>query len=76
VKEQDSFPGERPEHRMRKLPASNALVTCGSCRQFDGVAWCRRWNFHTEAQSPVCDQYRPRKIDGPVDPSAPRSTRE
>jgi len=24
------------------------------------MAWCRRWNFHTEASSPICDQYRPR----------------
>jgi hypothetical protein len=53
------FPGERPEHHMRKLGRSNAAVTCGSCRQFDGLAWCRRWNFHTGAASPICDQYRP-----------------
>jgi hypothetical protein len=53
------FPGERPEHHMRKLARSSAAITCGSCRQFDGLAWCRRWNFHTGPESPVCDQYRP-----------------
>ena len=57
----DGFPGERPEQRMRKLARSNAAVTCGSCRQFDGLAWCRRWNFHTGPASPICDQYRPRQ---------------
>jgi hypothetical protein len=57
------FPGERPEQRMRKLRRSNAAVTCGSCRQFDGLAWCRRWNFHTGPESPICDQYRP--LPGP-----------
>lgn len=57
--DQRAFPGERPEHLMRKLSTSNPRVTCGSCRQFDGTAWCRRWNFHTEPQAPVCDQYRP-----------------
>ena len=57
--EPEGFPGERPEHHMRKLASSSARVTCGSCRQFDGVAWCRRWNYHTEPQAPVCDQYRP-----------------
>lgn len=54
------FPGERPEHRMRKRDRSNPRVTCGSCRQFDGLAWCRRWNYHTGADSPICDEYRPR----------------
>jgi len=54
------FPGERARHHMRKLGRSNPKVTCASCRQFDGMAWCRRWNFHTEASSPICDQYRPR----------------
>ena len=44
---------------MRKLRRSSARVTCGSCRQFDGLAWCRRWNFHTTAESPICEQYRP-----------------
>lgn len=53
------FPGERPEHLMHKLPASNPRVTCALCRQFDGTAWCRRWNYHTEPEAPVCDQYRP-----------------
>jgi len=61
------FPGERPEDHMKKLDRSNARVTCGSCRQFDGLAWCNRWNFHTEADSPICDQYRPKKL-GDVPP--------
>jgi len=60
----DAFPGERPDQRMRKLARSNQRVTCGSCRQFDGLAWCRRWNYHTEAGSPVCEQYRPRPTAG------------
>lgn len=55
----DAFPGERPEQHMRKLPRSNPLVTCTSCRQFDGLAWCRRWNFHTEPGAPICGEYRP-----------------
>ena len=58
------FPGERPEHRMRKLARSNKAIACGSCRQFDGLAWCRRWNFHTGAESPICDQYRPVRPPG------------
>jgi hypothetical protein len=57
--EREGFPGERSEDRMRKRAASNAAVTCASCRQFDGTAWCRRWNYHTERASPICDQYRP-----------------
>ncbi len=44
---------------MRKRAVSNPLVTCGSCRQFDGLAWFRRWNF-SAADSPICDHYRPR----------------
>ena len=62
----EGFPGERREHQMRKLARSNAAVTCGSCRQFDGLAWCRRWNFHTGAASPICDQYRPAAKSGPA----------
>lgn len=54
------FPGELAKHQMKKRGRSNAKVTCASCRQFDGIAWCRRWSFHTEASSPICDQYRPR----------------
>jgi hypothetical protein len=61
----EGFPGERPEQRMRKLARSNVAVTCGSCRQFDGLAWCRRWNFHTGPSSPICDQYRPRQEPHP-----------
>lgn len=59
-RQRTGFPGERIEHHMKKRVHSNAKVTCASCRQFDGIAWCRRWNFHTEASSPICDQYRPR----------------
>lgn len=55
----EPFPGERAEQHMKKLAASNPRVRCGSCRQFDGLTWCRRWNFHTEPQAPVCGQYRP-----------------
>jgi len=54
------FPGERPEQLMKKLPASNPKVTCGSCRMFDGQRWCRHWNFHTTADSPICRFYRRR----------------
>jgi hypothetical protein len=54
------FPGERAEQQMRKRPRSNPRVTCGSCQRFDGLAWCRRWNYHTTADSPICDQYRAR----------------
>jgi len=60
---QPGFPGERPEQLMHKLASSNPRVVCGSCRQFDGATWCRRWNFHTEAAAPVCDQYRPRPAE-------------
>ncbi|MDQ6772923.1 MAG: hypothetical protein M3024_08045 [Candidatus Dormibacteraeota bacterium] len=52
---------------MRKRERSNPRVTCGSCRQFDGLAWCRRWNFATTVDGPICDQYRPRGAD-PSDP--------
>ena len=45
---------------MQKLPAARPLITCASCRQFDGTAWCRRWNYHTEPGSPICVQYRAR----------------
>jgi hypothetical protein len=59
VSDLPGFPGERPEQLMRKLASSNPRVVCGSCRQFDGSGWCRRWNYHTEPLAPVCDQYRP-----------------
>ncbi len=59
----DGFPGERDDQHMKKLARSNPRVTCGSCRQFDGLAWCNRWNYHTEAAAPVCDQYRPRPAE-------------
>lgn len=55
----EGYPGERPEHQMQKLARSNPSVTCASCRRFDGARWCRRWNYHTEPGSPICDQYRP-----------------
>jgi hypothetical protein len=72
----DGFPGERPEHQMRKLVRSNAAVTCGSCRQFDGLAWCRRWNFHTGPSSPICDQYRPIKQSPPEKDPLPTPPRK
>lgn len=56
-----TFEGEPPGTHMKKRGRSNPAVTCGSCRQFDGLAWCNRWNFHTDAVSPICDQYRPRR---------------
>ena len=68
--ERDGFPGERPEDRMRKLAASNPRVTCASCRRFDGTAWCRRWNYHTEPTAPICDQYRPVERRPPPGPPA------
>src|SRR5881392_3038087 len=30
------FPGERPEHQMKKTRVESPRVTCGSCRKFDG----------------------------------------
>ncbi len=65
--EREGFPGERPEQHMRKLARSNERVTCASCRQFDGTAWCRRWNYHTEPEAPICAQSRPR----PPEPKTP-----
>jgi hypothetical protein len=58
--------GEPPWARMKKRELSNPRVTCGSCRRFDGHTWCHHWNFHTEAESPICDHYRAR----PPEPSA------
>jgi len=52
------FPGERARHQMKKRARSNPRVTCASCARFDGTAWCRRWNFHTTADSPICEEYR------------------
>ena len=43
---------------MRKRARSRREVTCAACRNFDGQAWCRRWNFHTDAASPICDEFR------------------
>ncbi len=57
MSESRGFPGERDSQHMRKRDRSNPKVTCGSCRNFDGHAWCRRWNFHTDAVSPICDEY-------------------
>jgi hypothetical protein len=28
---------------------------------FDGLAWCRHWNFHTTAESPPCKFYKQKK---------------
>jgi hypothetical protein len=66
---QVSFPGEPPDQHMKKLDRSNQRVTCGSCRQFDGHAWCRHWNFHTSSDSPICAFYRVRAA--PTLPSPP-----
>lgn len=55
-----AFPSEPPGTHMSKRARSNPKVTCGSCRQFDGLAWCRRWNYATGSDSPICDEYRPR----------------
>jgi len=44
---------------MKKRAQSNARLSCGACRRFDGLGWCHHWNFHTEAASPICDHYRP-----------------
>ena len=63
--ERKGFPGERPEQHMQKLARSNPQVTCASCRQFDGTAWCRRWNYHTAPDAPICDQYRARPAASP-----------
>jgi|GEM_PF-1205210 hypothetical protein len=52
------FAGERPEHHMKKAPAEHPRVTCGTCRMFDGTAWCRHWNFHTTSESPPCRFYK------------------
>lgn len=46
---------------MKRLEGARPGLTCGSCRRFDGLAWCNRWNIHTDAGSPICDQYRPRR---------------
>jgi len=51
---------------MKKRAGSNPRVGCGSCRQFDGLAWCRHWNFHTDAESPICRFYRPLTASGDV----------
>ena len=53
----EPFPGERPEHHMKKTRVEAPRVTCGSCRKFDGTAWSRHWNFHTTAESPPCRFY-------------------
>ena len=72
VTERDGFPGERPEHHMRKLARSSARVTCASCQRFDGTAWCRRWNYHTAPEAPICEEYRALR-PAPTAPSAGRS---
>jgi hypothetical protein len=42
---------------MKKTPVEHPRVTCGTCRMFDGTAWCRHWNFHTTSESPPCRFY-------------------
>jgi hypothetical protein len=53
---------------MKKTGVESPRVTCGSCRQFDGHAWCRHWNFHTTADSPPCRFYRPNATRPPDSP--------
>lgn len=48
---------ERPEHHMNNTRVEIPRVTCGTCRKFDGIAWCRHWNFRTTAESPPCRSY-------------------
>jgi hypothetical protein len=55
-----TFQGEPPGQHMKKLSVSNPKVTCGGCLKFDGQTWCRHWNFHTTADSPICRFYKPR----------------
>jgi hypothetical protein len=43
---------------MSKLGRARGAATCASCRRFDGHAWCRRWNYHTEAGAPICAEFR------------------
>ena len=43
---------------MKKTRVENPRVTCGTCRMFDGTAWCRHWNFHTTKESPPCRFYK------------------
>jgi hypothetical protein len=43
---------------MKKTRVENPRVTCGTCRMFDGTAWCRHWNFHTTEESPPCRFYK------------------
>jgi hypothetical protein len=54
----DLFEGERSEHHMKKTHVEHPKVTCGTCRMFDGIAWCRHWNFHTTEESPPCRFYK------------------
>ena len=48
---------------MKKTRAEHPRVTCGTCRKFDGTAWCRHWNFHTTAESPPCRFYTKTKAE-------------
>lgn len=59
MSERPGYPGENPAHQMSKLERSNPKVVCGSCRQFDGGTWCRRWNYQTAPDAPICAFYRP-----------------
>ena len=64
--ERPGFPGEDPAQQMHKLRRSNAAVTCASCQRFDGHAWCRRWNYHTAADAPICADYRATRDNAPA----------
>ena len=39
---------------MKRLPNARPAFTCGSCRRFDGLAWCKQWNQPTAADAPIC----------------------
>jgi len=43
---------------MQKARAARPSVSCATCRMFDGLAWCRHWNFHTTRESPPCGFYK------------------
>ena len=43
---------------MKRLSNPNPRVTCGTCRKFDGLTWCKHWNQNTTADSPPCEFYK------------------
>jgi hypothetical protein len=46
---------------LKRLPNADPRFTCGSCRRFDGLAWCKQWNQPTSADAPICGSYLARK---------------